>query len=48
MACAVASVLANDDYRMRLAAAAHRRALAENADVTARLFEELYDEVAQS
>jgi len=48
MACAVASVLANDDYRMRLATAAHERALAENADVTARLFEELYDEVVMA
>ncbi len=45
MACAMASVLANDDYRMRLATAAHERALTENADVTARMFEELYDEV---
>jgi len=45
MACATAALLANDDARMRLATAAHKRALSENADVTARLFEELYSEV---
>jgi glycosyltransferase involved in cell wall biosynthesis len=46
MACAAAALLANDDARMRLATAAHKRALSENADVTAQLFEELYSEVA--
>jgi glycosyltransferase involved in cell wall biosynthesis len=45
MACAAAALLTNDDARMRLATAAHERALSENADVTARLFEELYSEV---
>lgn len=45
MASATAALLANDDARMRLATAAHERALSENADVTARLFEELYSEV---
>jgi len=45
MACAAAALLTNDDARMRLATTAHERALSENADVTARLFEELYSEV---
>jgi glycosyltransferase involved in cell wall biosynthesis len=45
MARAVAAILANEDARMQLATAAHERALSENADVTARLFEELYSEV---
>jgi glycosyltransferase involved in cell wall biosynthesis len=45
MAGAAAKVLGNDDYRMRLASAAHARALSENADLTARLFEQIYDEV---
>jgi glycosyltransferase involved in cell wall biosynthesis len=45
MASAAAAILTNDDARMRLATAAHERALSENADVTARLFEELYSEV---
>jgi glycosyltransferase involved in cell wall biosynthesis len=44
MALAVATVLANDEYRMRLAVNAHERALAENADLTARLFEAVYHE----
>jgi glycosyltransferase involved in cell wall biosynthesis len=48
MARAVAAVLANDDYRMRLANAAQKRAVAENADVTTRLFEEVYDEVVMA
>jgi glycosyltransferase involved in cell wall biosynthesis len=47
MACAARRLLDDDAHRMRVAQAAHERALAENADVTARLFEELYDEVAK-
>jgi glycosyltransferase involved in cell wall biosynthesis len=45
LACAAAALLRNDDYRMRMACAAQSRALNENADVTARLFEAVYDEV---
>ncbi len=47
IASATAAVLANDDYRMRLATAAHERAMAENADVTAQLFEGIYGELAR-
>lgn len=46
MACAARTLLDDDDRRMCLAAAAYERGLADNADVTAQLFEELYAEVA--
>jgi glycosyltransferase involved in cell wall biosynthesis len=45
MAGATRALLDDDDRRMHIATAAHARALADNADVTARLFEALYDEV---
>src|SRR5262249_35228041 len=41
LASATASVLRDDAYRMRLARAAYERALDDNADATAHLFEEL-------
>jgi glycosyltransferase involved in cell wall biosynthesis len=46
LARATASLLADDGRRMRLAAAARDRAMAEDADVTASRFEELYSEIA--
>lgn len=42
LATAVAGVLADEDLRMRLARAAQARALQEDADCTARMFEALY------
>src|SRR5581483_5748548 len=48
MACAARALLDDDDRRMRIATAAHALALADNADLTARRFEELYAEVAHS
>lgn len=45
LAQALADVLADEDARLRLAAQAHERALAENADVTARRFRRIYSEL---
>jgi glycosyltransferase involved in cell wall biosynthesis len=42
IATAIAGVLRDDGYRMALAAAAYNRATVENADLTARLFEDVY------
>lgn len=39
---AIRRVLADEELRLRLAAEAHRRALQEDADCTARMFEALY------
>ena len=45
LAAGIARVIADDPLRLNLAHAAQRRAIAENADVTARLFEEGYAEL---
>jgi glycosyltransferase involved in cell wall biosynthesis len=42
LAAGIAHVLANEPLRLRLARAAQSRAIAENADITASLFEESY------
>jgi glycosyltransferase involved in cell wall biosynthesis len=42
LAAGIAHVLANEPLRLRLARAAQSRAIAENADITASLFEECY------
>ena len=46
LAQGIARVIADEPLRLRLAHAAQRRAIAENADVTARLFEEAYARLA--
>jgi glycosyltransferase involved in cell wall biosynthesis len=48
MGWATRALLEDDDRRMRIATAAHALALADNADLTALRFEELYAEVADS
>lgn len=45
LAKAIAGVLADDELRLRLAVAAQRRAVTEDADYTARTFEALYLQV---
>jgi glycosyltransferase involved in cell wall biosynthesis len=45
LAQALAEILSSEDARLRLAARAHERALAENADVTARRFRQIYSEM---
>jgi hypothetical protein len=42
MAQAIRSVLSDDGLRLRLAVSAQRRAVTEDADYTARVFEALY------
>jgi glycosyltransferase involved in cell wall biosynthesis len=48
LAAGLARVIADEPLRLRLAQAAQRRAIAENADVTARLFEECYASLTAS
>jgi glycosyltransferase involved in cell wall biosynthesis len=48
MAVAIQRVLADEDLRIRLAVEAQRRAVQEDADYTARMFEALYRELCSS
>jgi hypothetical protein len=46
LADAIHTMLADEDLRLRIARAAQCRALSEDADFTARMFEALYQRLA--